>query len=195
MRIFASVLFTVFVVVLGDLCRVFMTVAATFRKSLSRLTSSPVFGRHFSQCLWGAINAGGGHGLIAHHAALVWHHVCTTQHLVLLVWGGRASGDSQSQDHSTKPSRCSLRAPMSSSRAHALTLSTIGYANLKLPTKLRVRVPLKLLRVRGPSSNDPDQAAMWLPLLCVFGQTANFARQAAESTGDVRFVVGVRAWF
>jgi len=36
---------------------------------------------------------------------------------------------------------------------------------------------------------------MWLPLLCVFGQTANFARQAAESTGDVRFVVGVRAWF
>ena len=28
-----------------------------------------------------------------------------------------------------------------------------------------------------------------------FGQTANFARQAGESTGDVRFVFGVRAWF
>jgi copper resistance protein B len=28
-----------------------------------------------------------------------------------------------------------------------------------------------------------------------FGQTANFARQAGESTGDVRFVFGVRLWF
>jgi copper resistance protein B len=28
-----------------------------------------------------------------------------------------------------------------------------------------------------------------------FGQTANFARQAGESTGDVRFVFGIRAWF
>ena len=28
-----------------------------------------------------------------------------------------------------------------------------------------------------------------------FGQTANFARQAGESTGDVRFAFGVRAWF
>ena len=28
-----------------------------------------------------------------------------------------------------------------------------------------------------------------------FGQTANFARQAGESTGDVRFVLGVRVWF
>ncbi len=28
-----------------------------------------------------------------------------------------------------------------------------------------------------------------------FGQTANFARQAGESTGDVRFVLGVRLWF
>jgi len=28
-----------------------------------------------------------------------------------------------------------------------------------------------------------------------FGQTVNFARQAGESTGDVRFVFGVRAWF
>ena len=28
-----------------------------------------------------------------------------------------------------------------------------------------------------------------------FGQTAKFARQAGESTGDVRFVLGVRAWF
>ena len=28
-----------------------------------------------------------------------------------------------------------------------------------------------------------------------FGQTANLARQAGESTGDVRFVFGVRVWF
>jgi len=28
-----------------------------------------------------------------------------------------------------------------------------------------------------------------------FGQTANFARQAGESTGDFRFVFGIRAWF
>jgi copper resistance protein B len=28
-----------------------------------------------------------------------------------------------------------------------------------------------------------------------FGQTTNFARRAGESTGDVRFVFGVRAWF
>jgi copper resistance protein B len=28
-----------------------------------------------------------------------------------------------------------------------------------------------------------------------FGQTANFARQAGESTSDVRFVLGVRLWF
>jgi copper resistance protein B len=28
-----------------------------------------------------------------------------------------------------------------------------------------------------------------------FGQTANFARRAGESTGDVRFVFGIRTWF
>jgi copper resistance protein B len=28
-----------------------------------------------------------------------------------------------------------------------------------------------------------------------FGQTANFARQAGESSGDVRFLAGVRVWF
>ena len=28
-----------------------------------------------------------------------------------------------------------------------------------------------------------------------FGQTANFARRAGESTSDVRFVLGVRVWF
>jgi len=28
-----------------------------------------------------------------------------------------------------------------------------------------------------------------------FGQTANFARQAGESTGDVRLVFGIRTWF
>jgi len=28
-----------------------------------------------------------------------------------------------------------------------------------------------------------------------FGQTAIFARQAGESTGDFRFVFGIRAWF
>jgi len=27
------------------------------------------------------------------------------------------------------------------------------------------------------------------------GQTANFARRAGESTGDVRFVFGIRTWF
>jgi uncharacterized protein involved in copper resistance len=28
-----------------------------------------------------------------------------------------------------------------------------------------------------------------------FGQTASLARQASESTGDVRVVFGVRVWF
>jgi copper resistance protein B len=28
-----------------------------------------------------------------------------------------------------------------------------------------------------------------------FGQTANFARRAGESTSDVRFVFGIRTWF
>ena len=28
-----------------------------------------------------------------------------------------------------------------------------------------------------------------------FGQTANFARRAGESTGDVRVVFGIRTWF
>ena len=28
-----------------------------------------------------------------------------------------------------------------------------------------------------------------------FGQTATFTRQAGESTGDFRFVFGIRAWF
>ena len=85
-----------------------------------------MLGRHFSQCLWRAINASGGHGLIAHQAALVGHLVCATQHLVLLVWCGCACGDSHSQDHSANPSHCSLHTSMSSSRAHVLALSTIG---------------------------------------------------------------------
>ena len=51
-----------------------------------------MLGRHFGQCLWGAINAGGGHGLIAHQATLVGHLVGATQHFVFLVWGGRARG-------------------------------------------------------------------------------------------------------
>jgi uncharacterized protein involved in copper resistance len=36
---------------------------------------------------------------------------------------------------------------------------------------------------------------MLLPLLCVFGQTANFARHMRERTGDVRFAFDVRLWF
>jgi len=166
----------------------------SFRKPLSRRTSGPVLGRHFGQCLRGAINAGGGHGLIAHNAALAWHYVCTTQHLVLLVWGGCACGDRQTKNHSAKPRHWSLHAPMPNSRPHIRTPSTFGYADLKLLTKFRVRVPLTLLRVRGPPSNDPDQAKMLLPLLCVFGKTANFARQAGESTGDLRFAFGVSVW-
>src|SRR5215467_7659206 len=83
-----------------------------FRKSLSRRTSGPMLGRHLGQCLRGAINAGGGHGLIAHNAAFAWHHVRATQHLVLLVWGGRARRDSQNQDHSPEPSHWSLHVPM-----------------------------------------------------------------------------------
>ena len=146
--------------------------APAFWKSLSRLTSGPMLGRHVRQCLCGAINAGGGHGLIAHNAALVWHHVGTTQHLVLLVWGGRACGDSQNQNHSAEPSHCSFHAPIPVSRVHVLIPSTIGYGNLKLPTKFRVRVPLKLLRIRGPTGNDPDQAVVLLPILCVFGEPA-----------------------
>jgi len=169
--------------------------APGFRKSLSRRTSGPMLGRHFGQCLRGAINAGGGHGLIAHNAALVGHHVCTTQHLVLLVWGGRACRGSQNQDHSAEPSPWSLHAPMPNWRSHVFTPSALGYAGLKLSTKFGVRMPLALLRVRIPPSNDPDQANMLLPLLCVFGQRANFPRQAGESTSDVRFAFGVRVWF
>jgi hypothetical protein len=88
-----------------------------------------VLGRHIGQCLWGAINATGGHGLIAHHAALVGHQVCATQHFALLVWGGRACGDSHKQDHCASPSHCSLHSAMSDSRAHVLTPSTNGDAN------------------------------------------------------------------
>src|SRR6516162_11235761 len=109
----------------------------TLRRRLARLA---VLGWHLSQCLWGAINAAGGHGLIAHQAALVGHLVCATQHFVLLVWGGRACGDSHNQDHSASPSHCPLFSPMSNSREHVFTLSTIGGANPKLPTKFHVRM-------------------------------------------------------
>jgi len=61
-------------------------------QTLSRLTSGPMLWRHGGQCFWRAINAGRGHSLIAHQAALVGHLVRATQHLVLLVWGGRARG-------------------------------------------------------------------------------------------------------
>src|SRR5262249_35436412 len=114
--------------------------------ALSRRTSGPMLGRHLGQCLRGAINAGGGHGLIAHNAALAWHHVCATQHLVLLVWGGRACGDSQNHDHSAEPRHWSLHAAMPNSRSHVLAPSTFGYASLNLLKKFRVRVPLTLLR-------------------------------------------------
>jgi hypothetical protein len=83
---------------------------------------------------------------------------------------------------------------MPNSRSHVLTPSTFGYADLKLSTKFRVRVPT-LLRVRIPPSNDPDQANMLLPLLCVFGKTANFGRQKGDSIGEVCFMFGIRAWF
>jgi len=162
--------------------------------ALSRRTSGPMLGRHLGQCLRGAINAGGGHGLIAHNATLAWHHVCATQHLVLLMWGGRARRDSQNQDHSAEPRHWSLYAPMPNSRSHVPAPSTFDYADLKRSTKFRVRVPLKLLRVSIPRSNDPDQPNLLLPLLCVFSRTANFAMQMGQSTCDDRFAFGIRVW-
>jgi hypothetical protein len=136
---------------------------ACIRLTLWRQTGAfarlAVLGRHISQCLWGAINAPRGHGLIAHHAALVRHLVCATQHFALLVWGSRACGDSHNQDHCASPNHCSVHSPISESREHVLTLSTIGDANPNRPTKLHVRVPSKPLRFRGPRNNDPDQEA------------------------------------
>ena len=63
-------------------------------------------------------------------------------------------------------------------------------------------------RLVGPGFSDIDTglrlryelSRTFAPYLGVvyegkFGQTANFARRAGESTGDVRFVFGVRTWF
>jgi uncharacterized protein involved in copper resistance len=36
---------------------------------------------------------------------------------------------------------------------------------------------------------------MLRPLLCRFGQTADFVRQAGERRGDVLFAFGLRLWF
>ena len=63
-------------------------------------------------------------------------------------------------------------------------------------------------RLTGPGFSDIDTglrlryefSRQFAPYIGVvyegkFGQTANFVRQAGESTGDVRFVFGIRAWF
>jgi len=63
-------------------------------------------------------------------------------------------------------------------------------------------------RLTGPGFSDIDTglrlryelSRQFAPYVGVvyqgkFGQTANFVRQAGESTGDVRFVFGIRAWF
>ena len=164
--------------------------APAVRKSLLRRTSGPVLGRHFGQCLRGAINAGGGHGLIAHNAALVGHHVCPTQHLVLLVWGGRARRDSQSQDHSAEPGHWSLHVPVPNARAHVLTSSTTGYAYLKLSTKFRgfyaSAVPPAMIQIKRTSC------------FCFLASSASrriLHGRWARAPGTVRFMFGIRAWF
>jgi copper resistance protein B len=64
------------------------------------------------------------------------------------------------------------------------------------------------VRLVGPGFSDVDTGLRlryeftrkFAPYLGVvyegkFGQTANFVRAAGESTGDVRFVLGIRTWF
>jgi copper resistance protein B len=80
---------------------------------------------------------------------------------------------------------------------------------LILQPQIEVNVYSKVDRARlvGPGFSDIDTglrlryefSRKFAPYLGVvyegkFGQTANFARHAGESTGDVRFVFGVRLW-
>jgi len=162
----------------------------SFRKPLSRRTSGPVLGRHFGQCLRGAINAGGGHGLIAHNAALAWHYVCTTQHLVLLVWGGCACGDRQTKNHSAKPRHWSLHAPMPNSRPHIRTPSTFGYADLKLLTKFRGFYASAVL----PAMIQIKRTSCFCFLASSASRRILHGRWA-RAPGTVRFMFGIRAWF
>ena len=46
-----------------------------------------------------------------------------------------------------------------------------------------------------PGLDDPGEVLIGVVYQGKFGQTANFARQAGESTSDVRFVFGIRTWF
>src|SRR5262249_14100904 len=85
-------------------------------------------------------------------------------------WCGVAAHAETVKTKTTPPSQAiAFFMPRFRSRVlHVLIPSTIGYGNLKFPTKFRVCVPLKLLRIRGPTGNDPDQAVVLLPIFCVF---------------------------
>src|SRR5436190_1631499 len=128
-----------------------------------------MLGRHFSQCLWGAINASRGHGLIVHQAALVG--ISCVPPSIWFSWCGVAA------------------------HAETVTAKTIpptqAIALFPLPCRVRVHMflafqPLVILAknfqqnsafvcrrsfysFRGPPSKDLVQAAMLSRFLCVVG--------------------------
>ena len=58
-----------------------------------------------------------------------------------------------------------------------------GFADIDTGLRLRYEITRKFAPYIGVSYDGK------------FGQTATFARRAGESTGDVRFVFGIRSWF
>jgi copper resistance protein B len=69
------------------------------------------------------------------------------------------------------------------SKADPARLVGAGFSNIDTGLRLRYELSRKFAPYLGVVYEG------------TFGQTAKFARQAGESTGDVRFVLGVRAWF
>ncbi len=58
-----------------------------------------------------------------------------------------------------------------------------GFADIDAGLRLRYEITRKFAPYIGVSYDGK------------FSQTAPFARRAGESTGDVRFVFGIRSWF
>jgi len=69
------------------------------------------------------------------------------------------------------------------SKSDPARLVGAGFSDIDTGLRLRYEIDRKLAPY------------IWVVYQGKFGQTANFARQAGESTGDVRFAFGVRVWF
>jgi copper resistance protein B len=69
------------------------------------------------------------------------------------------------------------------SKADPTRLVGVGFSDIDTGLRLRYEINRKFAPYIGVVYEGQ------------FGQTANFARQAGESTGDFRFVLGIRAWF